>query len=763
MKDGYILKYPPTRWEEGMLLGNGTLGTIAMCGTARETLILTHEWIYSPVFDGFEPPPMSEKLPEIRRLIIAGKYSEAGQLPDKLMNVQYNYKGQIWTNPFMPACDLIIQIPNMPGPITGYKRSLDFSSGIGTVVFENQGVNYSRECFVSRKDGIGLIRMISSKPVDYLLCFAKHPEDTPPNGFTHQYINRKLSEPEIRAINNSSTYHCVYTGRQEQYYTVSFCVNQTNGNAAAVEFRHGSLTPEASSVAILGATETVILFSLVKNTKEDPISEAKIFSYEELKKRHLEIHGNIYNRTALVLNNSSGPAVLDDEALWSNSKVTEKPETAFLEKIFSAGRYAVICATGKTPPNLQGIWTGKWGVDWSGDYTNDGNIQVAILGMLPSGFFEGMMSLFNYLEGFMEQFPYKAKKVYGCRGIHVPCRTSDSGFVIHFNEKFPMLYWTAAAAWFAHFYYDYWLYTGDDEFFKNRALPFMKEAALFYEDYLIDDGKGHWLINPSYSPENTPANSDSPVCINATMDIACAKELFSSLITGCRTLGIEYNLNWEKFLAKMPPYLTGKDGALKEWAVETLEEYQDHRHSSHLYMLYHDIPQDFKNDKALMAAARRAYEIRMEKRIQSKGTMAFGLIQCGMTAAHLGDGEMVGTLLGQMAQFNYYPTYASSHDAGPCIFNTDISGGLPALMMEALAQSSPVMDAECKITSFDICLLPALPSCMASGSIKGMRLRGGFSLDMEWKDGKVVNYNIVNTKNKPYTLNSIGGQLWKEQ
>jgi hypothetical protein len=282
----------------------------------------------------------------------------------------------------------------------------------------------------------------------------------------------------------------------------------------------------------------------------------------------------------------------------------------------------------------------------------------------------------------------------------------------------------------------------------------MKEAALFYEDYRVDDGKGRWLFSPSYSPENTPANSNSPVCVNATMDIACAKELFANLITGCRTVGIEQeNITlWEKFLAKMPPYRIDKDGSLKEWAVETLEEYQDHRHSSHLYMLYHDIPRDFKDDEALMAAARKAYEVRMEKRIQSRGTMAFGLIQCGMTAAHLGDGGMVGTLLGQMAQLNYYPTFASSHDAGPRIFNTDISGGLPALMMEALGQASPVMDEGGKIAAFEIRLLPALPSCMDSGRIRGLRLRGAYVLDMEWKDGKVVDYRIENFGKFPYTI-----------
>jgi hypothetical protein len=740
-----------------MLLGNGTLGAIALGGALRETLILSHEGVYAPVYDGFKPPPMGEKLPEIRRLIAEGRCAEAGRVPDRMMDALYGYEGQIWTNPFMPACDLIIQIPDAPGPVSNYERSLDFASGLGAVSFSVDGTDYRRELFISRKDGVGVIRLVSSRPAAYLLCFTKHPEDAPSDWASIYNRERKLSEPEIHAAGEGSSYRCVYTGRRGQHYTARFQVVRCDGQAEAREYRHGRLPPESRSLSIRGASGALILFSLVRDAEPDPIPGARGFSFAELKGRQEESHGEIFRRCSLSLEEGSGPvsapekAPEDDGALWKEARSREMPRGAYLEKIFSAGRYGIISATGKSPPNLQGIWTGKWGVDWSGDYTNDGNVQVAILGMLPSGFFEGMLSLFNYLEGFMDEFRYNARRIYHCRGIHVPCRTSDSGLAIHFNEHYPMLYWTAGAAWYAHFYYDYWLYTGDDEFFKTRALPFMKEAALFYEDYLVDDGKGRWLFSPSYSPENTPANADSPVCVNAAMDIACARELFSSLITGCRTLGLEgENLpRWESFLAKMPPYLTGKDGALKEWAVESLEEYQDHRHSSHLYMLYHDIPRDFKEDPALMAAARRAYEIRMEKRVQSRGTMAFGLIQCGMTAAHLGDGGMIGTLLGQMAQLNYYPTFASSHDAGPRIFNTDISGGLPALMLESLAQSSPVLDQEGRISSFEIRLLPALPPCMESGAVKGLRLRGARTLAMDWKNGKVLDYRRVNKGTKP--------------
>ena len=130
--------------------------------------------------------------------------------------------------------------------------------------------------------------------------------------------------------------------------------------------------------------------------------------------------------------------------------------------------------------------------------------------------------------------------------------------------------------------------------------------------------------------------------------------------------------------------------------------------------------------------------------------MAFGLVQAGMAAAHLGDGEMAGMMLASMAENNYYRTYASSHDYGPSIFNADISGGVPALMLECLAQCMPVTDETRRITGYEVRLLPALPASMQSGRVQGMRLRGGLSLDMEWEKGKVKDWKIISLCGKKY-------------
>ncbi|WP_217591759.1 glycoside hydrolase family 95-like protein [Cohnella sp. GbtcB17] len=144
--------------------------------------------------------------------------------------------------------------------------------------------------------------------------------------------------------------------------------------------------------------------------------------------------------------------------------------------------------------------------------------------------------------------------------------------------------------------------------------------------------------------------------------------------------------------------------------------------------------------------------MKRELKKNEQGTMAFGLVQMGMAATHLRDPEMVETMLQSMAKNNYYATFASSHDYGPSLFNADISGGVPALILESIAQCSPATDAEGRITAYDIRLLPALPESMASGELKGMRLRGGFILDLSWRQGKVLAYNVHNFLDKPYRI-----------
>jgi hypothetical protein len=223
---------------------------------------------------------------------------------------------------------------------------------------------------------------------------------------------------------------------------------------------------------------------------------------------------------------------LQAETLVARARAKVTP--AMIERLFDAARYNIICATGTRPPNLQGIWNGNWTPPWSSDFTQDGNVEVAVSGLLEGHLPELLKAYTDYQESLMPFYEDNARRLYGCRGIHVPSRTSTHGWDIHFGDTWSLTFWTAGAGWAASYFYDYYLYTGDLDFLREHAYPFMKAAALFYEDFLTIGKDGRYVFNPSYSPENNPANSSSQACINATMDVMVAKQLLRNCIAALK-------------------------------------------------------------------------------------------------------------------------------------------------------------------------------------------------------------------------------------
>jgi hypothetical protein len=313
-----------------------------------------------------------------------------------------------------------------------------------------------------------------------------------------------------------------------------------------------------------------------------------------------------------------------------------------------------------------------------------------------------------------------------------------------------MTFWTAGAGWAAQFFFDYYLYTGDRDFLLNRALPFMKEAALFYEDFLMEDPDGKLLFSPGYSPENHPANIPSQACINAAMDIGVARELLNNCISSSRILGIgnEDVKRWKTMLAKMPDYLINEKGAVKEWSTPLLDDNDAHRHASHLYALLNGLPEEIAANAALV----KAFEIAMENRLALRrrefkgesvngrppGEMAFGIVQQGMTAASLRNANDCGVILDYLANSYWNPNLVTTHNP-KAIFNTDLSGGLPALIIRMLTDSQPGW----------VEFLPAWPENLPSGKIEGVKLRGQIELkELVWKDNHIsaILYSPVSQK-----------------
>jgi hypothetical protein len=485
------------------------------------------------------------------------------------------------------------------------------------------------------------------------------------------------------------------------------------------------------------------------------LSSLKV-DYPELLVRHAAVHGDLLRRARLDLGggalalrpsedllemaragdqgSSGGEVAGDDEG----TSPTHQAEAALLEKLFDAGRYAIISSCGDLPPNLQGVWSGTYTPAWSGDYTHNGNVQTALAALLSTSTPELLLGYFSALEAMLADFRHNSRALFGARGVYVPSRFSTHGLQNHFNETWCHEFWTAGAGWAARLFFDYWQYTGDTEFLLDRALPFMEEVAEFYEDFLVEGPDGRLVFVPSLSPENNPANSASQAAVNATMDIAVAKDLLRNLVKVTTELEVdgERPRRWAALLDRLPEYAVDDDGSLAEWAWPTLHNNHEHRHASHLYPVLYEVDPEIGADERLLEACRKAVQLRLRWRQEpGHGEMAFGLAWLGLAAAHLGMADAALEALTMLARGYWRPSLMATHDsllvAGTdlALFNADICGGLPALVTEMLVQSSVGQ----------VSLLPACPSRWAAGCIEGVACRGRVVVErLTWRPGNLT-------------------------
>jgi len=251
---------------------------------------------------------------------------------------------------------------------------------------------------------------------------------------------------------------------------------------------------------------------------------------------------------------------------------------AVVQKMFDYGRYLLIASSraGGEPSNLQGIWNGDYAPAWNCDIHTDENVQMNYWQAMPAGLPETALPLFEYFESYMDDFRENARVNYGCRGIQVPLAMTRHGK----TNPHSYGYWTGAAAWLGQHFYDYFLFTGDQKFLRERVIPWLKEVALFYEDFLVESDDGQLHVIPSLSPENRPSNGNSMVAIDATMDVALCREVLKNLSDGCDVLGIEIEgvKKWREMRDRLPAYKANEEGAIREWLHTDFDDNYHHRH-----------------------------------------------------------------------------------------------------------------------------------------------------------------------------------------
>ena len=719
---GFISSQPGESWEQGLISGNGTIGASVLSRPLDDLIVFSHERIFLPERPPLMPPDAGPRLFEIRQFIDRGLYQQATQLVFDISDQD----GFRYPDPFVPAFDFSVRM-NAGMEVRDYARSANFETGEVTVQWADSRGAFRRTLFVSRADGVAVMRITGPVP-GTINCRL----ELVPRNPDHQRFRRNITDLERTADETSLTYRNTYANA----YPGSIHVLE---GVADVKLVGGTATPRGSALVIEGADEVLVTIDVspLYGNDETHLEETKAKlaavsgDYRTLLSRHVAIHGEMFNRMRLDLGGKADHGLTSEELMARSTD--EDLSLALIEKLFDAGRYNILSSTGELPPTLQGVWAGTWSPSWASDFTQNGNVPSAIASMMMANMPELMLAYTSYLEYLLPWMRINADRLFGARGIVLPSRTSATGFNNAFAPRFAGAYWTAGAAWASHFFYDYWLYTGDRDFLAEHALPFMEEAALFFEDYLYEGPDGRWIFSPTASPENSPSNTGSQSTFNSTMSVAASKELLNNLIAGSRELGVNEDKIpvWQNMLAKMPDYLINEEGAVREWLTPLLEDNYEHRHSSQLYPLFDGMPLEIAESPELQEAFRRVIELKLERHWtdweRRGGYMSFGLVQIGQASSSLGAADLAWRSFVPLINRYWLHNFASTHNYRE-LFNMDISGGMPAVLIMMLVGSD----------LGEIRLLPAVPEAWPTGKIEGVRARGQIEIQkLRWEPGAI--------------------------